>query len=180
MKLLENYIKEIDLALEEINELFAKYKIDYCIIGGTALSKYRYTRQTDDIDILISSHDIEKLNNLPIGYIRKVTKKVFKLHNPEAKVEIIFSGERAGDNRGIDYVEPIGISIMDKKTGAYIISLPYLVAYKLSAGIYGKRLKDFGDVQELIMRNKLPIDYLDGDFREDIVAKYREIWELSK
>jgi len=177
MKLFESYIKELDYAFHEIDVIFSEAGIDYCIIGGAALGKYGFLRQTEDIDILVSKLDKKKLDNLPIGYIRKITDKLFHLHEPEAKIEVIYSGEIAGNKNGIPYYEPIDISIEDKKTHAQFISLYALVIYKLSAGIYGKRLKDFGDVQELIIRNKLPIDYLDKE-REDIKNKYLSIWNL--
>ena len=47
----------------------------------------------------------------------------------------------------------------------------------MCAGLYGKvRLKDFGDIQQLIHINKLPLNFAD-EFRDDIKNKYIELWK---
>ena len=51
--------------------------------------------------------------------------------------------------------------------------------YKLCAGLYGKaRISDFGDVQKLILNNKLPENFA-NDFRKDLKDKYIEIWKST-
>ena len=51
--------------------------------------------------------------------------------------------------------------------------------YKLSSGMYGNRYKDFDDIQQLILRNKLKRDYADS-FREDLREKYAQLFDEIK
>lgn len=180
MKLFENYIKNLNKAFTEIDLILTEEGIDYCIIGGSALSKYGYVRQTEDIDILIDREDKDKLDNLPIGYIRKLSSKSLKLHEPEVRIDVIYSGEKAGDSRGVPYGKPSTLSHIDRDYQVNVMDLQFLIIYKICSGLYGNRLKDFGDVQELIKANSLPKKYLNNKTREDIEAKYIEIWNLTK
>jgi hypothetical protein len=80
----------------------------------------------------------------------------------------------SGDGiNGLEFSEPKKIS--ETVNGLPILSLEKLIEYKISSGIYGDRLKDLGDVQELIKANKLPLDFGDN-FRKDLREKYSEIW----
>lgn len=56
----------------------------------------------------------------------------------------------------------------------FILYLKFLVIYKLYSGIKNKRLKYFGDVQELIKINKLKKDFAKL-FKRDLRDKYLEI-----
>ena len=76
--------------------------------------------------------------------------------------------------KGIEYKEPHEIDKI--KNTIPKLTLENMIQYKLCSGLYGKgRMKDFGDVQELIVINDLPKDYADS-FRKDLKNKYVEIW----
>ena len=56
-----------------------------------------------------------------------------------------------------------------------VVSLPKLVELKLASGQAPHRLKDLGDVQELIQHLKLPLDFaeqVDPSLRDE----FRRIW----
>jgi hypothetical protein len=163
-------------AMIEIVEILNNKNIDFCFIGGSILPKYGYNRTTNDIDILISRKDRLKFETLVGTYIKRAfsgaTKK-FIWNSTKTKIDIIYSGEFAGSTTNIEFFEPKKISSI--KNGLPILKLNYLIFYKLVSGIYGKRLKDFGDIQELIKINNLPEDYA-NNFKNDLKKKYIEIW----
>jgi hypothetical protein len=165
-------------AIPIISKLFKDNDIEYCLIGGASLPSYKLNRATEDVDFLIFSSDRKKIEEL-IGIYFKLafpnsTRKL--IHNDsKVIVEFLFSGEETGGLGGIKFENPNRVS--KQKDGINIITLEKLIEYKLSSGIYGKRLKDFGDVQELIKLNNLPIEFANS-FRQDIKNKYIEIWSM--
>lgn len=167
-------------ALKNISEILSKNNIEFCILGGVNLPVYNYNRTTDDIDLLINKKDKDKFYNLKGKYFKsafKGTLRNFFWNIPKIKLEIIFSGEKAGSNKGIEYIEPNKIKIVKSKIP--YLKLKYLIMYKLCSGLYGKaRISDFGDVQKLILNNKLSKDFT-NDFRKDLKDKYTEIWEST-
>ena len=170
----QRIIKNVESILEDLDQIFSKYNINYCVIGGVALYRYNYIRMTTDIDILVDKKDMTKLSNIPIGFLKQLSRTLrkFKHQDSGTEIDILFSGDHAGNKQGIEYLKPQVIS------KDHIIDLEYLVAYKVSSGLYGQRYKDYGDVQELIKRNNLPQDYLKG-FPIDIETEYKQIWNKS-
>lgn len=171
---LESYIKNLELTKTEIKKLLDSYNIPFVFIGGVARNAYINARTTSDVDILVSAKDKKKMINLPIGYIRCLTKdsgKRFILQDPKTEVEVIYSGEKAGDSRGIPYPQP-----QEVDNGHNVLTLKALVEFKLCSGLYGKRFKDYGDVQDIIRQKKLKLDYA-KDFRKDLKELYEKIWK---
>lgn len=179
---MESYNKELNKSKKEINKVLSRYDISYIFIGGIARNEYTSPRTTEDIDILVAKEDMKKVKDISIGYMRDITGngKMFNFHNNDNKVklEILYSGEYAGDPRGIEYLDPDIISEMHQD-GLKYITLKDLIRYKLSAGIYGNRYKDFGDIQDLIKTNKLSFNYA-NKFREDLKEKYQQIWKETE
>lgn len=172
----EQYQKDLKNTLLKIQKLFKQYDIDFCFIGGVAVNQYGHQRSTDDIDILVDKSDKDKIQNIPIGYMRDVTGngKVFNFHDPDIRIEILYSGENAGDDRGPKYLNPVSLSNQNNN----LIELKYLIFYKVASGLYGERYQDWGDVQNLIKKHSLPLDYLNSfSVYDDIVEQYRQIWK---
>jgi hypothetical protein len=178
---MESFKNELNKAIEKIANILNEYKVSFCIIGGAARFKYHVEKMTQDIDILISKEDKNKIKKIPMGQMRDISNgrsKIFNLHDPKARIEFIYSGEISGDGiHGLKYVEPENIK-KDFNKIPYI-SLIALIQYKLSAGIYGERLKDFADIIDLIQKNNLKKDY-GKNFRKDLKIKYEELWDSIK
>ena len=179
--LMEMNYKYLPVVINEITKLFKEKNINFCFIGGIVLPQYGYGRTTDDIDILISKNDKDKFYNLVGIYLKPAfqgAEKMFFWNEPKIKIEIIFSGEKAGSEKGIEYIKPKQIKSI--KRGIPYLSLEKLIEYKLASGLYGQiRLKDFSDIQELIQSNNLPLSYT-HNFRKDLTNKYKEIWYQTK
>jgi hypothetical protein len=172
---MESFLSDFLKSMQAITKLLTEYGIRFCFIGGSTLPFYNYRRQTEDIDIIIDSRDRDKLKDLPIGYIKDLSQgrlKVFKLHEPETRIDIITSGESMGNS---NYKFPKPDAVSDDINNLPVINLYDLIRFKIIAGIYGKRLKDFGDVQELIKKNNLNENLMNNE-PNDIKNKYIEIW----
>jgi hypothetical protein len=90
-------------------------------------------------------------------------------------VEFLYSGEVSGATGGLEFKKPSDLS--EKTDGMKIITLPNLIQYKLSSGMYGRRTKDLSDVEELIKLNNLSNNYCEiNNFREDLKRKWQECW----
>lgn len=171
---LEGYIKDLETTKQKIRSLLDSYNIPFVFIGGVARNEYARARTTSDVDILVSSKDRQKMLNLPIGYIKCLTKdsgKRFVLHEPKTEVEVMYSGEKAGNNKGIEFPEPTKID-----NGKNVMTLKSLIEFKLCSGLLAKRYKDYGDIQDLIKENKLPKNYA-KNFRGDLKELYEQLWE---
>lgn len=175
---MESFIRELWVSLLNLNKILKSKNINYTVIGGAARNQYGINRITEDIDILVDIKDKNKMMELPIGFIRDVSNKkakVFSLHQPKTKIEVIYTGEEAGSKGSkVFYIDPKSVS--HKIKGIPFLTLESLIKYKLGSGLYGKgRLKDFADVMDLIQVNKLSISFADS-FREDLRNKYVELW----
>lgn len=166
--------------LPEIARIFKEKDIDFCIIGGISLEVYGYPRATGDVDVLVLTEDLPKVHDLIGTYIRPkfpTSNKKFVWNHSGAQMDVLLSREISGGLHGLPFEDP-------KNLRNFIGDIPYislekLIEYKLSSWKYGNgRLKDAGDVQELIKINHLPKDYGD-DFRSDLKDAYREIWVPS-
>lgn len=178
------YITNRNLLFVEISKLLNKCKIRYCFIRGAVLSIYNYERTTSDIDILIDSRDEELFNkSLSVLQLRPkfkgATKSFIYRSTP---IDVIFSGEPSDYN--YSYPEEITNVVKIDNNDVNFVSLRNLVEIKLNSGIYGNRLKDLGDVQELIKINNLPEDYLNDVTDSIIKNRYinicKKIQSLSK
>lgn len=159
---MESFQNEIHNAIDILTKLFEENNIDFIIVGGTASFIYGYNRTTEDIDIIVSSSDKDKIKNLPISYVKELSKgsfRKFKIHDVKSLyLEIIYTGDTFGDSK---------VPELNKFTrkGKHLISLKDLIVMKLDAG----RFQDIADVSKLIEKNKLPKDFIDND-------KYLQVW----
>lgn len=176
---METFLQDLNQSMRNITALLKKNNIRFCFIGGAILSKYNYDVTTRDIDILVDKNDKSKFKKLENEYYISPQSINGPLEwiRPKVDLDVMYSGNYAGNNQGIKYEDPDKIS--HKQDNLPILDLKYLIQYKLSSGIYDNRFKDFGHIQELIKLNSLPENYAD-DFREDLKNKYIEIWNAKK
>lgn len=167
-------------AMKNMTKVLSENDIDFCFIGGVVVYNYGYKRTTTDIDILVDIADKDKFLNLRGRFFKRAFEGAtmnFLWNTPKASIDVLYSGTIAGNNgKGIEYLKPSKIKII--RHGLPMLDLVYLISYKLSTGIYSRRLKDFSDVQELIRINKLKRDFCKL-FRRDLKEKYLEIWDYT-
>jgi hypothetical protein len=180
------HIKDLDAALKELSEQMEMEGIPFAVIGALAMQQYRYTRFTEDIDIVTTPEGLEIIHQRLIGRgllprapgLRKKLKNT--IH--QVNIDVIQSGEHAGSPESpIIYPIPSDAAFILAPDGVRYASLPSMITFKLASGLFGRRLRDFADVQALIKANNLPEDFAAGlpivlkeKFQELFIGAYAE------
>ncbi len=156
--------------LRDLERRLDEAGIPYVIIGGLALNAYDYPRQTIDVDVVLRKADHERFLNEYLGKAYKqgtgpVRRLVDAQH--QVDVDVLIAGELAGrrsKNSTVRFPDPDeSVVHNDLRT----VSLPRLIELKLVTW----RLKDWGDVVELIRHHRL-----DEAFAEQMNALVRSAY----
>jgi len=169
----------INDALMRIVGDLERHDIEYALVGALALNQHGFHRLTVDIDLLMTPEGLQKFTSelVGLGYRPAFVgaKKKFRTTTENIPVDIITSGEYPGDGlpKPVSFPQPASSSV--RMDGIRTIRLETLVELKLASGMTaGDRLKDLGDVQELIK-----LKGLDASFAEKlnpfVQQKYLEL-----
>lgn len=159
--------------------------IPYAIIGGMALNLFGYTRETTDVDILLTGAGLDAFRERLVGrgYVPAFpgALKSFRDAETQVKIEVITTGEFPGDGKPkpVAYPDPARASI--DRDGYQVIGLEHLIELKLASGLSAahRQLIDLADVQRLIEELHLPIE-LAEDLDATVQSEYRRLWELAQ
>jgi hypothetical protein len=137
--------------------------VSYTLIGGYALILHGVRRFTEDIDVLISSEGLERLQAELIGrgYVR-VAPRSRNLRDAETgvQIEFVLTGEFPGDGKPKPIAFPDPQSVSETREGIKVINLKSLIELKLASGMTEKgRLQDLADVQRLIQQHRLTSNF---------------------
>ena len=177
------FMKEgkVHLTLKRLAQALEAESIPYAIIGGMALNLLGYTRETVDVDILVTPQGLKRFHErlLGRGYVPafKGATKSFLDAQTRVKVEALVTGEYPGDGKPkpVAFPEPESVSV--ERDGYRVILLEKLIELKLASGMTAPhRLRDLADVQDLISTLELTLELgerLDGSVRNE----YRRLWE---
>lgn len=186
---LEWALREGSLHFEEKNQVHETLRrvtsrlnelgIPYAVVGGMAMFAHGFRRFTEDVDLLVTreamNEILEKLEGL--GYVRPSGTST-KLRDTQSgvRIEFLITGGFPGDGRPkpVSFPDPSDVSV--EIDGVRYIGLPTLVELKLASGTAAHRMKDLGDVQELIKTLKLPRDFAER-IDASVRPKYVELWE---
>lgn len=166
-------------ALRKIVKRLDALGIRYAVVGGMALVHHGYRRFTDDVDILVTREDLDKLHREVegLGYLPPFAgSKQLRDTELSVKIEFLTTGEFPGDGKPKPVAFPEPSAVFEEDDGIRYIKLPPLVTLKLACGMTTSRLKDLADVQELIKLKKLPRDF-SNELPEYVRPKYLEIWD---
>ena len=158
--------------------------LDSAIIGGMALLAYGYRRFTEDIDLLMTPAALQIFRDslLGRGYLPAFdgANKSFRNTQTGVRIEIVTSGEYPGDGKPKPVRFPDPTEARIQKEGLWLIKLEKLIELKLASGLSAPhRLRDLSDVQELIIRLNLPLEFeetLDSSVR----TEYRRLWNNAQ
>ena len=93
------------------------------------------------------------------------------------RIEFLIAGEFPGDGKPKAVAFPEPTSVRVEKEGMHVVGLEKLLELKLASGMTGAgRMKDLGDVQELMRVLGLALDFgyrLDATVR----GKFIELWD---
>ena len=147
--------------------------ISCILIGGFAVNYYKYTRQTADVDFLITKEDFKKISGSlgKAGYKQDYTQEVFtrlksnKLYLMD--IDFVFV-----DKETITEIMKNGKESTIAEQKFIVPSLHNLIALKLHSIKYNPKIResrDLPDIINLIRINK--INFNGKDFRE-LCLKY--------
>ena len=140
--------------LRRLRAALEKENIEYVVIGAFALGVHGYRRATEDVDICLREADIERLKQSLVGTeYQNVEGRSRRFYDPQTQVtfDLLIAGALAGHrgkNKIIRFPDP---SESTEVEGLRTVTLERLIELKLVTW----RIKDMGDVIELIRRNDL-------------------------
>jgi len=169
---------KVQQTLKKITHRLQEIDVDYAVAGGMAMWTHGFRRYTEDVDVLVTPEGLtclhEKLDGL--GYVRPfAASKNLRDSETGVRIDFMVSGQYPGDGKPGPVSFPVPSESSVEKDGIRVLSLPRLVELKLASGQAAHRLKDLGDVQQLIQHLELPRDFsnqLDSSLRE----AYDKLW----
>src|SRR5438067_406065 len=150
----------VNRALRQIAAKLQELDIPYAVAGGMALVAHGYLRTTVDVDVLVTPDGLKTIHERleGLGYVPPFpNSKHLRDTQNSVRIEFLIAGQYPGDGKPkpLPFPDPATASI--EIDGIRYLSLPTLVDLKLASGMTNPgRVKDLGDVQELIRVLKLP------------------------
>jgi predicted nucleotidyltransferase len=152
------------LVLKYLAEYFTKNKIPYALIGGLALDLYGIVRTTQDIDVLVYSEDINKIEEflLSHGY-----KKLFQSEEVASYISDNYElgridfllAHRKYTNQMLKNAVSFDSENIPQKI--FVVGPEDLIGLKLQAHFNRQERKnvDINDIQSIIKQYKSKLDY---------------------
>lgn len=174
---------KVHLALRNIAARLTELEIPYAVAGGMALFSHGLRRFTEDVDILVTAEGLRRIHEQldGLGYTPPFEKsKNLRDSEHGVRIEFLIAGQFPGDGKPKPVAFPDPAQVAEDRDGIRFVSLPTLIELKLASGISSpERMKDLGDVQELIKLLHLQRDFGDG-LSEYVRAKYDELWLATR
>ena len=175
-------------ALRRLTQRLDAEGIPYALLGGLALAEHGYPRLTEDIDLLMTPSGLERFRQQLVGrgYRPALSRASglstgFRDAETGVRIEIVTTGEYPGDGlpKPVAFPDPESRGVVVGLEGVRVVALEKLIELKLASGISAPhRLRDLADVQDLIVRLKLPLE-LANRLDPSMQAAYRDLWEKA-
>ena len=169
--------------LQRITKKLDELGIPYALAGGMALFLHGFRRFTEDVDILVTRSGLAAIHEQleGRGYLPPFAgSKNLRDSDSGVRIEFLVTGEFPGDGKPKPVAFPDPGDVRVEIDDVSVLELPTLVQLKIASGMTEPgRLKDLGDVQELIVMLGLPEEFAD---RLDpyVRDKYREMWNAVR
>lgn len=166
--------------LARLTKRLDELQIPYALAGGMALYAHGFRRVTEDIDLIVTKDDLRLIHQRldGLGYLRpfEASKNLRDVHS-KVKIEFLIAGEFPGDGKPKPVAFPDPRLAFELRGGIQVLPLPRLIELKLASGMTGAgRMKDLGDVEQLISMRAIPRD-LANQLHDYVRARYLEIWD---
>ena len=180
---LDRFFMKIDAVHATVHSLAKKLDelgIPYAIAGAMALNAHGFQRATVDVDVLVTEVDLRRIHREleGLGYVPPfVGSKNLRDTRTTVRIDFLIAGQFPGDGKPkpVAFPEPNDAAVTIE--GIHYLGLPPLVELKLASGMTNAgRLKDLGDVQELIRVLSLKRDFA-SNLNPFVQAKYLELWD---
>ena len=154
--------------------------ISYAVVGGMALFEHGFERFTSDVDLLVTPDGLKQVHQCleGLGYVPPFSgSKQLRDTDTGVRVEFLVSGAYPGDGKPkpVAFPDPAEVSV--ERDGINYIRLETLVELKLASGMTGGagRLKDLGDVVELMKVLDLPVAFAEK-LNPYVRDRFTELW----
>jgi hypothetical protein len=167
---------------KQCHQILAAAKIPHAVVGGIAVCLHGYQRNTVDVDLLIRQEDAdmvrETLTSEDFAWNRK--NKEFRAPSGIA-IQFLLAGENAGSDSEVKLPDPADERTTTEIEDLPVLTLAKLIEAKIACGLGNLRRthKDFADVVELIVVNKLNSSFA-RFLHKSIRATYRELVQRSR
>ena len=166
--------------LRHITQRLHELNIPYAVCGGLALAAHGFRRFTEDVDLLVTKEDLQRIHHelRGRGFLPPFDgSKHLRDTDTKVRVEFLVAGGFPGDGKPKPVAFPDPTFDFLERNGVRYLGLRTLIELKLASGMSAAhRAKDLVDVQELIQTLNLPREF--GDSLNAYVAdRYRELWD---
>lgn len=146
-------------AFHLISDATKKTGVSCVLIGGFAVNYYKFSRQTADVDFLITEEDFNKIRGYleQAGYTEEFSQEVF-VRLKSKRLDLMDIDFLFVDKETLDKIISDAKEVVIAKHKFIIPSLMNLIALKLHALKYNfdiRRTKDLLDIISLIKLNNL-------------------------
>jgi hypothetical protein len=155
----------VHASLRRITARLDTLQIPYAIVGGMALFLHGYQRFTDDVDLLVTPENLQRIHEHleGLGYVPPFAgSKNLRDTESGVRIEFLTTGAFPGDGKPkpVAFPDPADAAIV--VDNLRILALPRLIELKLASGMTNPaRLRDHADVLELIKTLHLPATFAD-------------------
>jgi hypothetical protein len=166
-------------ALRKITRRFDELGIPYVVVGDMAMFFHGYRRFTEDVDLLVTREGLAEVHRRleGLGYYPPFAgSKHLRDTEHGVKIRFLVTGEYPGDGKPKALAFPNPEEVVTEIDGLRCLQLPRLIDLKLASGMTNPgRLKDLGDVQQLIKTLNLT-EGLADQLHPFVREKYKELW----
>lgn len=159
------------------HELLADARVQHAVVGGVAVCLHGYQRNTVDLDLLVRESDSEAIQAIFKKSGLEWNSEQHEFRSPSGvPVQFHLAGTRAGSNSAVLLPDPAVAGVLTEKQGLPVVTLARLIETKLACGQGNLRRthKDFADVVELIVANRLTSSYA-RYIHKSLRKEYREL-----
>jgi hypothetical protein len=170
---------KVHSTLRQITQKLNESNVPYAVVGGMAMFLHGYRRFTEDVDLLVTADGLEAVHQRldGLGYLPPFTgSKQLRDTQNGVRIEFLITGGFPGDGKPKPVAFPDPRSVAIDIHGMKCLPIDKLVELKLASGMSSVlRLKDLGDVVELIRTLKLGED-MAPKLNPYVREKYMELW----
>ncbi len=145
-------------AAARCHEALAAAEIPHAVLGGVAVCLHGYQRNTVDVDVLVrrADSDAVRISLEREGFAWNAKDKEFSSPSGIA-IQFLLAGDRAGRDSEVCLPDPGDDRAVTEIEGLPVLRLSRLIETKIACGMGNLRRthKDFADVIELILQNRL-------------------------
>jgi hypothetical protein len=170
-----------DTALQ-CHAILAAAQIPHAVAGGVAVCLHGYQRNTVNVDILVRKEDSPAVREHLVreGFAWNEQEHEF---NAPSGVAALFltAGDRAGSGSEVRLPDPSDKAVVEEIEGVTVLRLSKLIEAKIACGEGNLRRthKDFADVVELILQNRLDSSFA-RHLHRSLRVTYRRLVRWSR